>query len=87
MSTALTAASWPSRAACRGRDTERWFPVGTADPDPYARATCLACEVRIDCLEWALANPKLASCGMWGGKSEEERRLERRRRNRAGVAA
>lgn len=87
MSTALTAASWPSRAACRGDDPELWFPVGTAEPDPLAVAVCMSCPVRTECLEWALAHPKLASDGVWGGASQEERRLERRRRNRAGVAA
>ena len=88
MSIPLAAQSWPDRAACRDQDTELWFPVSpTAVPDPHARATCAGCPVRLDCLEFALANPKLAACGMWGGLTEDERQAERRRRQRRGAAA
>jgi WhiB family transcriptional regulator, redox-sensing transcriptional regulator len=64
-----------------------WFPVGDRPADPYAKATCDACPVSTQCLEWALANPKLASCGMRGGLLEGERRVLRRRRQRRGAAA
>jgi WhiB family redox-sensing transcriptional regulator len=37
-----------------------------------ARAICSACRVRVDCLEYALANGE--RFGVWGGLSENERR-------------
>lgn len=87
MSITLADQSWRSRALCDGGDTELWFPVGDKPADPYAQATCDVCPVRTECLEWALANPKLAACGVWGGLTEGERYSERRRRQRRGAAA
>lgn len=88
MTIPLAAQSWPDRAACRDQDTELWFPVSpTGPPDRHAVATCAGCEVRLECLEFALANPKMASCGYWGGLTEDERKAERRRRQRRGAAA
>ena len=87
MSTRLASQSWPSRAACLGQDTERWFPAGSGDGDPHAKATCARCPVLIECREWALGNPQLASCGVWGGMTEPERHSERRRRQCRGEVA
>jgi WhiB family redox-sensing transcriptional regulator len=33
---------------------------------------CLSCDVRVECLEYALANDE--RFGIWGGLSERERR-------------
>ena len=85
MSTRLSAQSWPDRAACKGQDTEKWFPVGSGDPDPHAKATCAGCPVRTECLEYALSVP--VKEGVWGGLTEDERHSERRRRMRRGEAA
>ena len=38
---------------------------------------CLACEVRGECLEYALANDE--RFGIWGGLSERERRKLKKR--------
>ena len=43
-----------------------------------AKAVCLRCEVRTQCLAWALDTAQDA--GVWGGTSEEERRIIRRAR-------
>lgn len=43
-----------------------------------ARAICAECPVREQCLEHALTQPE--KCGIWGGKSEKERRVMRRER-------
>jgi WhiB family redox-sensing transcriptional regulator len=58
--------------------------VGTTGPAATqiekARAICMQCDVRLQCLEWALATGQDA--GVWGGMSEEERRALRRARRR-----
>lgn len=65
------ALSWQDRALCAETDPEAFFPEkggSTAD----AKRVCRACEVRAECLEYALANDE--RFGIWGGLSERERR-------------
>jgi WhiB family transcriptional regulator, redox-sensing transcriptional regulator len=80
---------WVHRAKCRDVDPELFFPVGTTGPAAAqieaAKAVCLQCSVREECLEWALATGQDA--GVWGGTSEEERRSIRRARRRELAAA
>lgn len=75
---------WVQRARCKDEDPELFFPIGTSGPAleqiERARAICLECEVRQQCLEWALATGQDA--GVWGGTSEEERKEIRRNRRR-----
>jgi WhiB family transcriptional regulator, redox-sensing transcriptional regulator len=75
---------WVHRARCKDEDPELFFPVGTTGPAAAqieaAKAVCMQCEVRAECLEWALATGQDA--GVWGGMSEEERRALRRARRR-----
>jgi WhiB family transcriptional regulator, redox-sensing transcriptional regulator len=75
---------WVHRARCKDEDPELFFPVGTTGPAAAqieaAKAVCMQCEVRPECLEWALATGQDA--GVWGGMSEEERRALRRARRR-----
>ena len=80
----IAAQSWREQAQCDGEDTDLWFPPGTGDADPYAKATCDVCPVSRDCLEFALATGQQ---GVWGGLTEDERKAERRRRQRRGAAA
>ncbi|MBN9325765.1 MAG: WhiB family transcriptional regulator, partial [Cellulomonas sp.] len=42
-----------------------------------AKKVCTQCEVRAECLEYALANDE--RFGIWGGLSERERRKLKRR--------
>jgi WhiB family transcriptional regulator, redox-sensing transcriptional regulator len=76
---------WVHRARCINEDPELFFPIGTTGPAAVqteeAKAVCTACEVRLECLEWALATGQDA--GVWGGTSEDERRALRRARRRA----
>jgi WhiB family transcriptional regulator, redox-sensing transcriptional regulator len=80
---------WVHRAKCKDEDPELFFPIGTTGPAAAqieaAKAICMKCEVRVHCLEWALATGQDA--GVWGGMSEEERRALRRvrRRDSAGM--
>jgi WhiB family transcriptional regulator, redox-sensing transcriptional regulator len=50
-----------------------------------ARAICVSCPVRVQCLDYALKNS--VKHGIWGGLNGEERLRERRRRVRQRNAA
>ena len=72
---------WRDLAACRDTDPDLFFPVGTTGPAieqiDTAKAVCRQCEVQSLCLEYALTTNQ--DSGIWGGTSEEERRVLRRR--------
>lgn len=76
-----TAAVWQEKAACRDTDPALFFPIGTTGPavDQIASAkqVCHTCMSRDACLDFALATNQ--DTGVWGGTSEEERRVIRRR--------
>jgi WhiB family redox-sensing transcriptional regulator len=61
-----------------------FFPIGTSGPAAIqiemAKAVCFKCDVRDECLEWAMSTNQDA--GVWGGLSEDERRALRRARRR-----
>jgi len=65
---------------CAQTDPEAFFPEkgGTTQP---AKRICNRCEVRQECLAWALDTGQLA--GVWGGLSERERRKIQRQRAEA----
>jgi WhiB family redox-sensing transcriptional regulator len=79
---------WVHRARCKDEDPELFFPIGTTGPAAsqvdVAKAICMQCEVRTECLEWAMATGQDA--GVWGGLSEEERRALRRARRRSELS-
>lgn len=66
-----TAATWQEYALCAESDGDAWFPE-EGQPNSAAKAICRLCEVREECLEYALANDE--AFGIWGGLSEHERR-------------
>jgi WhiB family redox-sensing transcriptional regulator len=69
-------ADWTSRAACRGSDPDALFVQGAAQN--RAKAICMGCPVRTECLADALDNR--IEFGVWGGMTERERRALLRRR-------
>jgi WhiB family redox-sensing transcriptional regulator len=70
------ALSWQSDALCAQTDPEAFFPEkGGSTRD--AKKICASCEVRAQCLEYALQNDE--RFGIWGGLSERERRKLRKR--------
>ncbi len=69
--------SWQDYANCRGADADLFFPERGASTR-RAKAICRACDVRVECLEFAIANGE--KFGIWGGLSERERRRIRRER-------
>jgi len=68
---------WQENANCLGVDPDLFFPERGASTRE-AKAVCRSCEVRGECLEYALAHGE--KFGIWGGLSERERRRVRRQR-------
>ena len=70
-------ASWWSAASCRYCDPDLFFPLSAAGPSQQqiaeAKQVCARCVVRRECAEYALRTRQVH--GVWGGMSEEERRL------------
>jgi WhiB family redox-sensing transcriptional regulator len=81
---------WFAEAACKGMDTNLWFPEAD-EPDSAgwrARAVCSGCPVNRQCFDWSNnSNPIIERFGIWGGKGERARRLFRRHRREAREAA
>ncbi|MHA6667375.1 WhiB family transcriptional regulator [Homoserinimonas sp. A447] len=70
------ALAWQSDSLCAQTDPEAFFPEkGGSTRD--AKKICASCEVRVQCLEYALANDE--RFGIWGGLSERERRKLRKK--------
>jgi len=72
--------SWQDRANCLGVDPDLFFPERGASTRE-AKEVCRGCEVRQQCLDYALENGE--KFGIWGGLSERERRRLRRQRAQA----
>src|ERR1700730_5834985 len=68
---------WQERANCLGVDPDLFFPERGASTRE-AKGVCRGCEVREECLEYALDHGE--KFGIWGGLSERERRRVRRQR-------
>ncbi len=77
--------SWQSHAACRGPQSQAFFPPSRAERkeeklarEARAKAICAECRVRGDCLDYAIRIRE--PHGIWGGLNEAERKqmLERR---------
>ena len=69
--------SWQDYANCRGADADLFFPERGASTRK-AKSICGACEVRGECLDYAIEMGE--KFGIWGGLSERERRRVRRER-------
>ena len=69
--------AWSDLGACRGADPGLFF-IERGGSTAEAKRVCRGCSVREECLEWAVTTNE--RFGVWGGKSEKERRAERRRR-------
>ncbi len=67
---------WQERALCAQTDPEAFFPE-KGGSTREAKRICAGCEVRAECLEFALAHDE--RFGIWGGLSERERRRLKRR--------
>ena len=68
---AISDDQWQERALCAQTDPEAFFPE-KGGSTREAKRICSGCEVRAECLEYALAHDE--RFGIWGGLSERERR-------------
>lgn len=76
---------WQERALCAQTDPEAFFPE-KGGSTREAKRICTRCEVKAECLEFALAHDE--RFGIWGGLSERERRkVKREAREAARLAA
>lgn len=68
---------WMERGLCAQTDPDAFFPdKGGSTRD--AKKICQTCEVRSECLEYAVGNDE--RFGIWGGLSERERRKLKKER-------
>ncbi|MSW95152.1 MAG: WhiB family transcriptional regulator [Actinobacteria bacterium] len=68
--------TWQEQALCAQTDPEAFFPE-KGGSTREAKRVCLSCDVRTDCLEYALEQDE--RFGIWGGLSERERRRLKKR--------
>ncbi len=66
---------WQEQALCAQTDPEAFFPE-KGGSTREAKRVCSSCDVRAECLSYALENDE--RFGIWGGLSERERRRLRR---------
>lgn len=71
---------WMSEAICAQTDPDAFFPE-KGGSTKEAKRVCLGCPVRETCLEWALVRRE--RFGIYGGKSERERRAIAKQRKAA----
>ena len=69
------ALEWQEHALCAQTDPEAFFPE-KGGSTREAKRVCQSCDVRVECLEYALAQDE--RFGIWGGLSERERRRLKR---------
>lgn len=75
---------WRSRGACVDTDPDVMYPTSLTGVD-RAKAVCVGCPVRDECLEHALVNDE--DFGIWGGESSRTRRkLRKARKSRLAIA-
>lgn len=71
----MTPDDWRDAALCAQVDLAIFFP-GQGDDVRPAKSICHACEVRAECLEWAMAHT--IRYGIWGETTAREREKMRR---------
>ena len=74
----MTTPDW-TQAACRGMDRELFFPIPGSSSENAARAVCERCDIRNECLDWALNSTGFREeHGIWGATSYADRYRIRR---------
>lgn len=72
---------WTKEAACKGDPIDTFFPV-TGGNYSRAKQRCDACQVKTECLEYALELSAIDPVhGFWGGTTESERKVIMRQRD------
>ena len=67
---------WQASALCAQTDPESFFPE-KGGSTREAKKVCQSCDVRAECLDYALGHDE--RFGIWGGLSERERRRLKKR--------
>lgn len=67
--------AWQVDAACRGLDPDLFY-IERGELTASAKWVCASCPVTAECLDFALTHYE--KFGIWGGRSERERRQLRR---------
>lgn len=75
---------WQQQGACYRTGALRFFPPQGGD-SRTPKAICRDCPVQFQCLEYAMRTNQ--RYGVWGGKSEKERRRIRSERREQGAVA
>ena len=78
----LEATAWMKDGRCGEADAEAWFPEKGGSSRP-AESVCRGCEVRAECLDYAL--DRAIPFGIWGGKSTKQRRRIKAAGNRVST--
>jgi len=80
---------WRLSAICKDSNAELFFPIGSTghalEMIDSAKSVCGKCPVAEPCLQFALDTNQEA--GVWGGYTEEERRIIRRERLSVATSA
>ena len=83
----LSSSSWRERAACLNFPAVLFFGMDDSESsaerrsrEDSAKRICLSCEVKNECLEYALSTRE--PYGIWGGLTEIERRARLHHRHR-----
>lgn len=81
--------AWSEQAACRTADPELFFTAdgergsqARRDSTTTAKAVCATCQVRAECLTYAISPGTRQDYGVWGGLDQDERASLVRRTNR-----
>jgi WhiB family redox-sensing transcriptional regulator len=62
---------WVEQALCAQTDPALFYPEEGGTPSAVARRVCARCEVRTECLEYALDHDE--QYGLWGGLDARQR--------------
>lgn len=78
---------WRARGACITADPDLFFPVSAVGlsqrQEERAKAVCAGCQVRPECLQFALGSGEVH--GVWGGLAADELTRLRAHRRRAAL--
>lgn len=75
----MSSPEWMVRGACVGVNTDVFFPPRHMSATT-AKAICATCPVKPECLDYAIG--ERIEFGIWGGTSQNERRVLIRERRR-----
>lgn len=91
----MSSTEWQDQAKCRTgtHPPEMWHTEGSTaaalETREYARAICWTCDVREECLKFAIANEpavRTLRYGIWGGLNPNERHAYARQERAEGAA-